>query len=60
MSAGHTRADIMGYTLQQVADYMGAIERRHRDIMIGEAISVRMAQAEGKAWKRYINDLTRG
>jgi hypothetical protein len=37
---------------------MGAIERHQRAVRFGDAIAMRMAQAEGKVWKKYIKGLT--
>ena len=39
---------------------MAAIERRERDRRLGDAIALRMAQAEGKVWKQYVKGLKRG
>lgn len=50
-------ADIRRYTVRQVEAFMGAIERRERDRNLSEAIALRMAQADGKDWRRYINSL---
>lgn len=47
----------MDYTLAQVRAFMGAIERRTREQRYGDAIAARMAQAEGKAWKKYVKGL---
>lgn len=58
MSAGHTRADVMGYTLGQVHGFLAAIERRERQVRVADAISARMAQADGKGWKAYMKSLT--
>jgi len=60
IAAGHRRRDIDGYTLKQVEAFMSAIERQRRNLMVGEAIAMRMAQADGKAWKKYITGLRRG
>ena len=50
--------DIRRYTLHQVEAYLGAIERaRKRDEIRRRrtlAIDLRMAQAEGPAWRRYM------
>jgi hypothetical protein len=40
-----------------VRDFLRAIERRERQRRLGEAISLRMSQAEGKAWKKYVRQL---
>lgn len=39
---------------------MAAIERQERQRRLSEAITARMAQADGKAWKAYTRGLTRG
>ncbi len=39
---------------------MKAIERRERERRIGDSIALRMAQADGKAWKGYMKGLKRG
>lgn len=36
---------------------MDAIERRERDRRLGDAVAMRMAQADGKAWKGYVRGL---
>jgi len=36
---------------------MGAIERRESAARLGDAIAARMAQADGKVWKRYAEGL---
>lgn len=50
----------MGYTIGQVSAFMAAIERMNADRRIGDAIALRMAQAEGKAWKKYMKGLESG
>lgn len=57
---GHSLEAIRGYTLAQVRAFLFAIERMNSDRRIGEAVAVRMAQAEGKAFKGYIKTLQRG
>lgn len=57
MSAGHARADVMGYTLRQVDGYLAAIERTRVEVVLSDSIVARMAQADGKAWKAYIKSL---
>ena len=57
ISEGHRLDEIKGYTLRQVRAFMGAIERRNREVRVAEAIALRMAQAEGKHWKKYIQGL---
>jgi uncharacterized protein (UPF0335 family) len=57
---GHTLDAIKGYTLAQVRAFMRAIERLNSERKIGEAVSARMAQADGKAFKDYIKRLERG
>lgn len=48
----------MNYTLAQVRAFVTAIERQQRAARFGDAIALRMAQAEGKVWKRYIKGLS--
>jgi hypothetical protein len=36
---------------------MGAAERRDRERRKGDALALRMAQADGKAWKQYMRKL---
>lgn len=50
----------MGYTIGQVSAYLRAIERMHAERRIGDALAARMAQADGKAWKRYMKGLEGG
>lgn len=50
-------AEIRLYTLRQVEAFMGAIDRRERDQRVGNALALRMAQAEGKHWRKYVNSL---
>lgn len=50
----------MGYTLGQVSQFLAAAERHRRAERIGEALMLRMAQADGKAWKQYIGAIKRG
>jgi hypothetical protein len=51
---------VQGYTLAQVRAFLGAIERMNSERRIGEAIAMRMAQADGAAWGRYMKGLKRG
>ena len=39
---------------------MAAIERHERDKRYGDAVTARMAQADGKAWRTYMARLKRG
>lgn len=39
---------------------MAAIERQERQKRIGDALAMRMAQADGKDWKVYMKGLKRG
>lgn len=57
---GHTLDAIRGYTLAQVRAFLRSIERLNAERRIGEAVSARMAQADGKAFKGYIRALERG
>ncbi len=57
---GHTLDAIKGYTIGQVQGFLGAIERMTAEQRIGDAVSARMSQAEGKAWKGYLKQLERG
>lgn len=50
----------MRYTIGQVSAYLRAIERMHAERRIGDALAARMAQAAGKAWKRYMKGLESG
>lgn len=50
----------MGYTIGQVSAYLAAIERMSAQRRIGDAIALRMAQADGKAWKKYMKGLDSG
>ncbi len=54
---GHTVEAIRGYTIGQAREFIGAIERMNAQRRIGEAITARMAQADGKAWRGYIRRL---
>jgi hypothetical protein len=49
--------DVTGYTLAQVNAFVGAIGRAQRRQALEAAIAARMAQADGKAWKRYVQAL---
>lgn len=57
MSAGHSRADVMGYTLRQVEGFLTAIERNRAAVVLSDSIVARMAQADAKGWKAYIKSL---
>lgn len=57
---GHTLDAVKGYTIAQVAEFLGAIERMTAEKRIGDAVTARMAQAEGKAWKGYLKQLENG
>lgn len=57
MAHGHSFESIKGYTLRQVRAFLASIERHKRELRLGDAIAMRMAQAPGKSWKRYINGL---
>lgn len=57
---GHSLDAIKNYTIAQVQAFLRAIERLNSERRIGEAMSARMAQAEGKAFKGYIRALERG
>lgn len=48
---------VTGYSIAQVKAFMGAIERQRSREQVAAAVAARMAQAEGKAWKRYISAL---
>lgn len=39
---------------------MAASERRERQRRLGDALAMRMSQADGKAWKGYVKGLRRG
>lgn len=57
---GHSLDAIKGYTIAQVWAFLRSIERLNSDRRIGDAMSARMAQADGKAFKGYIRALERG
>lgn len=57
---GHPPDAIHGYTLAQVQAFLRAIERLNSERRLGDALAVRMAQADGKAWKKYMKGLERG
>jgi len=57
---GHTFDAINGYTLAQVRAFLRAVERMNSERRIGEALALRMAQADGKAWKQYMRGLKNG
>lgn len=38
---------------------MAAVERQSGDARLAEAMALRMAQADGKAWRRYLRAITR-
>lgn len=48
---------MLDYTLAQVRAFMGAIERQEKERRYGDAIAARMAQADGKGWKKYVKGL---
>lgn len=58
IGAGHRLPDVEQYTLAQVRAFLGAIERQQRAVRFGDALAMRMAQAEGKVWKKYIKGLS--
>jgi hypothetical protein len=47
-------------TIAQVGAFLTAIERHERERRLGDAVTARMAQADGKAWKAYVKGLRRG
>jgi hypothetical protein len=57
---GHTPDAVHGYTLAQVRAFLRAIERMNSERRQGDALALRMAQADGKAWKRYMKGLENG
>ncbi|MGD9599934.1 MAG: hypothetical protein AB7P94_16850 [Steroidobacteraceae bacterium] len=57
---GHTPDAVHGYTLAQVRAFLRAIERMNSERRYGEALAMRMAQADGKVWGRYMRGLKNG
>lgn len=47
-------------TLGQIEIQLRAIEREHSERLQGVAYAMRMAQADGKAWRDYMRGLARG
>lgn len=44
-------------TLGQTRALMDAAERAAKQRRAGDALSLRMAQADGKAWRKYMQEL---
>lgn len=57
---GHALDAVKNYTISQVRAFLRSIERLNSDRRIGDAMTARMAQADGKAFKNYIRALERG
>ncbi|MGP1667670.1 MAG: hypothetical protein ACTS5I_17575 [Rhodanobacter sp.] len=57
VSHGHSLDAIKSYTIGQVRAFLTAHERQAREQLLGNAINARMAQVEGKAWRKYIKKL---
>lgn len=52
--------EIRGYTIAQMQAFLRAIERAEAQRRIGDALAARMAQADGKTWKKYVKGLEHG
>lgn len=46
--------------MAQVRAFLRAIERMNSERRYGEALAMRMAQADGKVWKQYMRGLKNG
>jgi hypothetical protein len=57
VSHGHTFEQIKDYNLAQVRALLRAHERADREHKLSEAIQLRMSQAAGKDWKKYVKKL---
>lgn len=45
---------VTGYTIAQVKAFSGAIERQRARDQVARSVAARMAQADGKNWKKYM------
>lgn len=52
---GHSRAEVMGYTLDQARFYGDAIARKERSNLRDMAIAARVAQFDRSSWKQFID-----
>lgn len=57
MAHGHSFDAIKSYTIAQVRAFLSAIERHEKQRRLGDAVAIRMAQADNKGWQKYIKGL---